>query len=338
MSEQNGFRTPSFRPIAMGLAFAFVTMSNAGCGSEPASEPLASMAGDSKPGQPELIGGEPARAEQFRATVGINDECTAAKVGARLFLTAAHCVALGRPVHGMPVPENFPPNGGVRDEYLPGKRLSIYWGLDASDGRKGDFVIARTSIHPSWWDCPACGNAIVDGLAADIAVIELGEDTPKIPEASVELANIVTGTSVVKVGWGCEERTNVDAGDLHLGRFKLASASTIPVSEIRRFDGRITDDQVAFVGASYLVTAGHAKDAKAASLCLGDSGGPLYLNDGSKPRIVGVNSDYTFKPPVDDSDKGGVSWTDWHTRTSLSSGSGIGEWLKSLKVNTVVSE
>jgi len=120
-----------------------------------------------------------------------------------------------------------------------------------------------------------------------------------------------------------------------LGRFKLASASTIPVSEIRPYEGKMSDEQEAAMGASYLITPGHAQDEKSASLCLGDSGGPLYLADESDPRVVGVNSNYSFKTPEDESDLGGVSWADWHTRTSLGSGNGIGEWLRSLEANTV---
>lgn len=336
MNQNVPFRTLKSGETAKRWVCAFgiaSLVSVVACGAQ--SEASDSTAVSAKTSAPELISGEPAGSTLFRATVGINDDCTAAKVGARLLLTAAHCVALGRPTHGMTPPENYPPNGGLRDAYLPGKRLSINWGLEASDGKKEDFAIARTSIHPSWWTCPVCGDPILDSGAVDIAVIELSEDTPQIPEARVELASIATGSQVVKVGWGCEERTNVDAGDLHLGRYKIASASIIPVAEIRRFDGRITDEQEAAVGASYLVTAGHGKDPKSASLCLGDSGGPLYLPDSSDPRIVGVNSNYSFKPPEDDADKGGVSWVDWHTRTSLDSGTGIGEWLRSLKVNTV---
>ena len=333
MDVLNGFRAANFRQIATCLVWSLASTLIAGCGG--GNEPLASTSGDSKPGQPELISGEPARRGQFPATVGINDDCTAAKIGSRLFLTAAHCVALGRPTHGMPAPENYPPNDGLRDDYLPGKKLLIYWGLDANDEKQGKFVIARTTIHPSWWACPLCTDAILDSGAADIAVIELAEDTPQIPEARVELTRIADGAQVVKVGWGCEERTNVDATELHLGRFKLASASTIPVSAIRPYEGRMSDEQEAAVGASYLITPGHAQDEKSASLCLGDSGGPLYLADESDPRVVGVNSNYSFKTPEDESDLGGVSWADWHTRTSLGSGNGIGEWLRSLKANTV---
>jgi len=333
MTDDKLFRALEFRMFASRLAFGLAIASVAACGAQ--SEAQRTTADGSKAGAPELISGEPAGVAQFRSTVGINDDCTAAKVGARLFLTAAHCVAGGRALHATPPPEDFPPNDGLREDYLPGKRLLIYWGLEAKDGKKGEFVIARTSIHPSWWACPVCDNPILQSDAADIAVIELGEDTPQIPEARIELSTIATGTQVVKVGWGCEERTDIDASDLHLGRYKLASASIIPASEIRRYDALISDEQEAAVGASYLLTAGHAKDEKSASLCLGDSGGPLYLPDSGDPRIVGVNSNYSFKPAENEAD-GGVSWADWHTRTSLGSGSGVGEWLQALKVNTVV--
>ena len=150
----------------------------------------------------------------------------------------------------------------------------------------------------------------------------------------VELGSIATGASVVKVGWGCEERTNVDPNTVHLGRYKTADASIIAASEIRRFDGRITDEQLAAFDASYLVTAGHAQDEQQASLCLGDSGGPLYLR-GEGPRIVGINADYSFKPSEDPEDLGGVSWTDWHTRTALGARHGVGQWLIDMRVNTV---
>ncbi|HET9957276.1 MAG TPA: trypsin-like serine protease, partial [Polyangiaceae bacterium] len=196
------------------------------------------------------------------------------------------------------------------------------------------------TIHPSWWSCPRCQDIILgsqDG-AADIAVIEVAEDTPAIPQARVELGIVGVDTPLVKVGWGCEERTNVDPSTVKLGRFKAANARAISASEIRRFDSRISDEQVAMVDASYVITAGHDQDPQNASLCLGDSGGPLYLPNNGDPRVVGVNSDYTFKPPEDDSNLGGVSWTDWHTRTSLGSFLGVGEWLAGLGVNTVNSQ
>jgi len=278
-----------------------------------------------------LIGGSPAVPDEFRSTVGIADDCSAAKVAPRLFLTAAHCVAVGRPIKGFPVPDPFPPNDGIREDYLPGQPLSMLFGLDASDAQQGVFSIVATSIHPSWWACPPCQEPTrsQEG-AADIAVVEIAEETPDIPEASVALDAVGVGTPVVKVGWGCEERTTVPQESLHLGRFKRADAVVIPASEIQVGNPLISDETVATVDASYVVTAGHDQDAANASLCLGDSGGPLYLPDASDPRVVGVNSDYTFLPTTD-----GVSWTDWHTRTSRGSLHGVAEWLIDLGVNTV---
>ena len=172
MSEQNSFRALKHRKTAVCLAIALGVANLTGCaGRSETPEPEGGSA--MRAGDPELIGGEPAAADQFRATVGIGDSCTAAKVGHRLFLTAAHCVAVPRPLHGQPVPEDFPPNQGVHDNYLPGKRLLIYWGLDASDKQQGEFTVAKTSIHPSWWTCPPCQDPILGGDAADIALLEI---------------------------------------------------------------------------------------------------------------------------------------------------------------------
>jgi hypothetical protein len=306
----------------------------AGCAAEgEASEP---NAGDSRrsPDQ-ELVGGEPARADEFPSTVGIGGDCSAAKVGDRRFLTAAHCVAVPRPWR-VPV-ENFPPNGGVQERYLPGQPLSMHWGRDASDPNdeaRGTFTVVKTSIHATWWRCAACAAPHRhDEGAADIAVIEIAEATPQIPKARVELDTIALDAHVIKGGYGCEDRI-VPGRDGTIGRYKRADAWIIPVSEIRRFDTLITDAETATIDASYLITAGHAQDEKYASLCPGDSGGPLYLPDTSDPRVVGVNSDYTFPIPGPD-DPGGVSWTDWHTRTSLDSLHGVGQWLIDLGVDTV---
>lgn len=286
--------------------------------------------------QAALIGGAPAAPSHFRSTVGIGDACTAAKVGPRTFLTAAHCVAVPRPGRFEPVPEDFPPNDGVRDAYLPGQPLLLNWGLQADDAEQGVFTVVQTSIHPSWWDCPLCQAPTISSAgAADIAVIEIAEDTPSIPQARIELGDVAPGTQVVKVGWGCEERTNIDPNSLELGRYKTADAWVIDASAIQHNTSPpISDAQRAIVEASYLITAGHAQDEDYASLCMGDSGGPLYLPDNSDPRIVGVNSDYTFEPSSDPNDLGGVSWTDWHTKTALNSLHGVGQWLIDLGVNT----
>src|SRR5690606_11991 len=137
-------------------------------------------------------------------------------------------------------------------------------------------------------------------------------------------------------GWGCEERTNIDPPPQKLGRYKSDDAWVIPATEILHENSfPLSSEQLATVGASYLITAGHAQDEDYASLCMGDSGGPLYLPNNNARRIVGVNASYAFAPSSDPNDQGGVSWTDWHTKTSLDSLHGVGQWLLGLGVNTV---
>lgn len=336
MSNKSPFQTRAFRTMALCLAVVPGASLVAGCSGENEAFDAADNGGIATQEQA-LIGGHQAAPYHFRSTVGIGDACTAAKVGPRQFLTAAHCVAGRRLARLEPVPDDYPANDGVHDDYLPGEPLLIHWGVDADDAEQAEFTIVETSIHPSWWGCPQCQDPIVSpGGAADIAVIEIAEDTPTIPEATIELDPIGPGTHVTKVGWGCEERTNIDPSTLELGRYKTEDAWVIPTTEIQHGNSLpLADEQVTTVDASYLVTAGHAQDEDYASLCLGDSGGPLYLPNNNERRIVGVNSNYTFEPISGPDDLGGVSWTDWHTKTSLDSLHGVGQWLIDLGVNTV---
>lgn len=330
MRQKSALQDLASSSVAFGLA-ALASAVLAGCASS--AEPDASAEDPLASSEQSLIGGNLATADQFRSTVGFGDVCTAAKVGPRHFLTAAHCVAVPRPGRLDPIPDPFPPNDGVAEKYLPGSPLLIHWGLNVNDPEQAEFTITKTSIHPSWWECPLCQQPSRNA-AADIAVVEIAEDTPAIPEARVELDRIAVGVEVVEVGWGCEVTTALPPGTrVELNRFKLDDALTIVATEIQRHEPRISDEQRERIDASYVITAGRDQNANDASLCLGDSGGPLYLADNADPRVVGVNSDYTFRG--DQPEPGGISWTDWHTRTSLESLHGVGQWLIEQGVSTV---
>jgi hypothetical protein len=332
MSRKSAFEIRKPRAFVTCLAVAPIAVFFSGCAVEGEAVDATHLESLARR-EHALIGGTPATSDQFRSTVGFGDVCTAAKVGPRLFLTAAHCVAVPRPGRNEPVPDPFPPNDGIGEKYLPGSPVHIEWGLNVDDPEQAEFTITRTSIHPSWWECPLCQEPSRNA-AADIAVVEIADDTPEIPEARVELDRIAVGAPVVKVGWGCEVTTNLPPGTrVELDRYKADDTEVIVPSEVQRHEPRISDEQLAGIDGSYLITAGQDQNANDASLCHGDSGGPLYLADEADARVVGVNSDYTFRG--DQPDPGGISWTDWHTRTSLESLHGIGQWLTEQGVNTV---
>lgn len=69
MHEDEPFRRLKLRDIASRMAPTLGIAFFAACGAQ-SEAPVATTDGSKNP---ELIGGEPARADQFRATVGIND-------------------------------------------------------------------------------------------------------------------------------------------------------------------------------------------------------------------------------------------------------------------------
>ena len=94
MRHPSALQTRPSAPILMGIAAlgsALLGACAGSTGSDEGAEPTLASRAEA------LIGGSLAGPDQFRTTVGFADVCTAAKVGPRLFLTAAHCVAVPRP-------------------------------------------------------------------------------------------------------------------------------------------------------------------------------------------------------------------------------------------------
>ena len=50
----------------------------------------------------------------------------------------------------------------------------------------------------------------------------------------------------------------------------------------------------------FLLTPGRSLDSAEASLCPGDSGGPVYRDDRRGGTVVGINSYYSFPPETAD--------------------------------------
>ena len=289
-----------------------------GCAMDPSGEEVAV---ESK--SQNLIGGAPVAQGDYAATVGINNNCSATKVGSHLFLTAAHCVQAETPEEGER-------NDGLGDNYVGGSTIQLNWGLDGNDHPQGTYTIEETLIHPEW-NCFACPVKMTHQGRPDIALIRLVDDTPQIPEARVELSDVLPGQRVVKVGYGCQDRVpenQASAGDGEgLGPLKAERGWTVPVVQSAPPGSYPFRGGFEPVDESYLTTSGHGRYSGFGSLCLGDSGGPLYLDGVPDLRVVGVNSDYIFH------DQPGISWSDLHTRTSLSARHGVASWLASHGVN-----
>lgn len=315
-----------------------------------------------------LIGGRDAKADEFPATLLIQQSCTAAKVGPRHILTAAHCVT-----------------GAAAASYLPGSYIaitsSLATGRFATNGEPSFRAVAieRVEVQPDWeQQCRErrdCGSVDVAGRSpmADAAVIITRETLDGIAEARVDLSPVADGDRVAITGFGCEGAVG---GYWDYGNQRLRVAITRAV----RFDEAIhpgsfvhEEDRargvVDTMAGIYVVTpgpnasgalaepaatdadggpvdpsgtdGGAAEATLAGGLCPGDSGGPLYRVGDGGLTVIGINANYTFSGGARyydaegrPFDYGGSPVTNWHTRVDGVSGLKVGRWLASLGVAT----
>jgi hypothetical protein len=308
----------------------------------------------------ELIGGHIATDEELPATLLVKDNCTAAKVGPRHILLAAHCVT----------DPDFPP--GTTIDVTTSNAVGAFFdagGVDAASFLWRRFTIERTEVHPLWRDqCASmrCGKVSVatrNGLA-DVAVVVVTEELTGIPEAPVDLAPVRPGDPVAITGFGCE---NAVGGEWNWDNQRLRVGETSAIDFDRAihpgswvFPEDRESGHAALMDARYLLTPGPQEprsntdpddasppsrpSASSAGLCPGDSGGPVYRRGLPEPVVVGVNASYSFTTGGwHDLDDGsgrkyqgpGVPVTNWHTRLDAERGVKVGSWLRDLGVRTV---
>lgn len=189
--------------------------------------------------------------------------CGGFLVAPTLVVTAGHCMesvadgipAAGPLASGGPY-EDFQALVGATDRSQPGEVIDI----------------VATHQHPMWMIGPGFG-------VNDIAVVELAHPSTKTPVRYAvpgDEALYVGGTPATVLGWGWTE-----------------TLDTLP-DQLQKADVTIFDDldcktrpqYVALFAMDYEICAGAVdKDA-----CGGDSGGPLFVDDGGEPVVVGIVS------------------------------------------------
>jgi hypothetical protein len=255
-----------------------------------------------------LIGGTLAIKGQFPFVVNIRG-CTATKISAHEFLTAAHCFFSGPNKWKMPSTVSIDATEiGSPKQYL--------------------LKVKEIRLHPTWiancqkHKCTGkeTGGSHDDPGKVDLAQVIVLEETSEIPSISVETAPLPIGTEVTFAGYGCTEFLGGPGyGKLRIGKNHIGSPDLLThARSLYRYISDITGD-------SYWVTPGTAMDKTFPSLCPGDSGGPLLVKVGGAWKIAGIGADYTFKGKYERT--GSIPMTNLHTRLDDGSRYQISTWL-----------
>ena len=203
-----------------------------------------------------LIGGSQAASDLWPSTIYLGTGCTAARVSSRSILTAAHCVMLKGDDALYPYP---------RPEYWDGRTI-YFTNSKALDGSETWYsaTVRGVQIHPTFRQActPHChfDVSLDEPHAPDVAVILTEEVLPaEIPAAYISTGLVSSGDQLTIMGYGCEQSVWRGGG----GRLKYEVTAA---RYIDHFD----------LKQSYIPTWGLEVAPKEASICPGDSGGPVY--------------------------------------------------------------
>lgn len=292
-----------------------------------------SVTHDDESTESDLIGGTEAREGEFPSTLLVRGNCTVARVGPRHILTAAHCVY-----------DNS--SRKIRADFGPGRPLYLTNHIKADSYAAVDSNVFRTvrvkKVHLA--DAYDEEHTSIRPLGAeaipDVAIMEITEESETalegIPIAKVRISPMNVGDRVVMMGYGCEKGLK-GPQDYTKQRLKYQRTRLLGIDSQDHAGSYVLHRGEPFttnLERQYLFTPGAYAQPKEASLCPGDSGGPLYADDGTASTIVGVNAYYSFAPANANAQGNWTSVTNWHTRLDVESRFDVGSWLTSLGVAT----
>jgi hypothetical protein len=223
----------------------------------------------------------------FPSTVNMDTTCTGAKIGPRHFLFAAHCAFDF--AHKSVVPSY------INDASFVLTNSPYPEDSDTAPNPWIALTVEHTYFTNSFWN--ACTSAPCDfsymiTQGADLAIVKVKEDTPSIPVVPIDYRRPTENQWAVLNGYGCEEgrsgRPVIDES-LPWGRLKYQVTAVGADSILSNIGGAVAPAEANW----NFFTPGRALDPNSASLCPGDSGGPIYgwLNNGY--AVIGVNSAQT---------------------------------------------
>lgn len=227
-----------------------------------------------------------------------NGMCTATKIGKSLLITAAHCFDDSASLVGFSV-----------------KSIN-------NDFEFTPLTTEKVIIHPSY---EALTNTDYEESikVLDIAIVRIKEspefDLLKLRQ--FDFSHITPATRLSFYGYGCDKSVN----DLenYFPQRKISETVSLNIESLKSKHGIMTPfykELSELIYRNNIITPGQGYDSTQASVCYGDSGGPLFKDD----RIVGINTLYTFNDINNDGGStSGISYLNLHARVAKAK-----EWIK----------
>ncbi len=244
-----------------------------------------------------IIGGSVALENQGKGVlqIAIEDKatgeynfCSSTKIGKNLLITAAHCF----------------------DDNKNPSVLGISTKIVNRDFEYDGVEVEKIIIHPSYSDQDENFNS------PDVALVYVKNnvDFDKVEMRQLDFDFVQDNRPLEYWGFGCQKTTNNT--DNYYPIKKSGKNSSQALNVLNRKFGIFTEtinENAEIIYSSMILTAGISMSKNVSSLCWGDSGGPVFLND----KLVGINASYLSKDMKEDgSSVAGVTDVNLHVRLS----------------------